>query len=237
VVRTIQVNATGKAKERLDPWAGDVDEIQAFLHIQRYEHAVKYVKGMVLDVGCGLGYGSGMLYRIRNSIVAFDISDTALLYAKRNYPGPTYIRADAQAFPFEDMSFDVVVALEIIEHVNSGIYLLREIYRVLKNEGVLILSTPNVAHLRNRLECALFKKNLIAEKSKNPKNPYHKHEYTPEELARLLESTGFTIEEKWGQILTFPLVHKLPPRLWVNTGHFLPDFSFHIICKVRKKRR
>ena len=232
MVKAIRVNAMGKDKERLDPLTGDVDKIQAFLHIQRYEHAIKYVKGMVLDVGCGLGYGSGMLHRIRNSIVAFDISDTALLYAKRNYPGPMYIRADAQAFPFEDTSFDTVVALEIIEHVNSSIYLLREIHRVLKNEGFLILSTPNVAHLRNRLECALFKKNLVAGE---PENPFHKHEYTPEELARLLESTGFTIEEKWGQILTFPLVHMLPPRLGANTGRFLPDFSLHIICKVRKK--
>ncbi len=232
MVRPIQVNATGKAKERLDPWAEDVDEIQAFLHIQRYEHARKYVKGMVLDVGCGLGYGSEMLYRIRDSIVAFDISDTTLLYAKRNYPGPMYIRADAQAFPFKEMSFDAVVALEIIEHVDSGTYLLQEIFRVLKKDGVLILSTPNVAHLINRLERTLFKKNLLAKKSKNP---YHKHEYTPEELARLLESIGFTIEEKWGQILTFPLVHKLPPRLCVNTGRFLPDLSLYIICKVRKK--
>lgn len=229
------MNVMGKDKERLDPLNGDVDKIQVFLHVQRYEHAMKYVKGLTLDVGCGLGYGSEMLQRTSNSIVAFDISDTALLYAKKNYPGPMYVRADAQVFPFEDTSFDTIVALEIIEHVNSGVCLLREIYRVLKNEGVLILSTPNVAHLRNRLECTLFKKNLVAEKSKNPKNPYHKHEYTPEELYRLLESTGFIIEEKWGQILTFPLVHELPPRLCVNTGRFLPDFSRFIVCKVRKK--
>lgn len=231
MVKIVQVNAVGKDKERLDPLAGDVDRIQAFLHIQRYEHAMKCVKGMILDVGCGLGYGSGMLHGVSNSIIAFDISDTALSYAKRNYPGPMYVRADAQAFPFKDTSFDTVVALEIIEHVNSSIHLLREIHRVLKNEGFLILSTPNIAHLRNRLECALFKKNLIAGE---PENPYHKHEYTPEELSRSLESTGFKIEEKWGQILTFPLVHELPPRLCVNTGRFLPDFSLHIICKVRK---
>jgi len=230
-VGTIQVEALSKGKERLDPCAGDVGELQAFLHIQRYEQAIKEVKGLVLDVGCGLGYGSGMLCRIHSSVVAFDISDTALLYAKRNYPGPFYVRADAQTFPFKNESFNGVVALEIIEHVDNGIYLLREIYRVLKKRGVLILSTPNVAHLINRLESALFKKDSLVQKQKNP---YHKHGYTPKELTRLLESTGFTIEEKRGQILTFPLVHKLPPHLCVNTGRFLPDLSSYIIYKARK---
>ena len=164
----------GKAKERLDPSAGEVDEIEALLHIQRYEYAMKQADGMVLDVGCGFGYGSSMLYGICNPAVAVDISDMALSYAKRYYPGPVYIRADAQVLPFKDMSFDSVVALEVIEHVNSGIYLLQEIHRVLKKEGTLILSTPNVAHLANRLRHALFKEKLLAKK---PRNPYHKHEY------------------------------------------------------------
>jgi len=222
-----------KAKERIDPWAGDVDEIQSLLHIRRYEYAVREVGGVILDVGCGLGYGSRMLYQIHNSVVAFDISDTAVSYAKRNHKGPMYTRADAQVLPFKDMSFDSVVAFEIIEHVSNDIYLLREIFRVLKREGTLILSTPNATHLRNRLECALFKKNLITEKQKNP---YHKREYTPRQLARLLESTGFIIEKRWGQILTFPLVHKLPPCLSVNTGRFLPDLALHVVYKARKNK-
>jgi len=226
-----------KAKERLDPWSEDVDEIQAFLHIQRYERATKEVEGLILDVGCGFGYGSTMLLQMcaqACTVVAIDTSNTALSYAKRKYSGPTYIRADAQAFPFKDMSFDSVVALEVIEHVDNDIHLLMEVHRVLRDEGILILSTPNTNHLTNRLRNALFKKELPRRK---PKNPYHKHEYTPKELASLLESVGFTIEKKWGQILTFPLVHKLPPRLRVNTGRFLPDFSFHIICNARKNGR
>ena len=231
----MQVNTMRKAKARLDPWSEDVDEIQAFLHIQRYERATKEVEGLILDVGCGFGYGSTMLLQMCKqacTVVAIDTSSTALSYAKRKYSGPIYIRADAQAFPFKDMSFDSVVALEVIEHVDNGIHLLREVHRVLRDEGILILSTPNIDHLRNRFKNALFKKELPRGKLKNP---YHKHEYMPKELSRLLESTGFTIEEKWGQILPFPLVHKLPPRLCVNTGRFLPDLSFYIICNARKK--
>ena len=226
-----------KAKERLDPWSEDVDEIQAFLHIQRYERAVKEVEGLILDVGCGFGYGSAMLLQMcakASTVVAIDASSTALSYAKRHHPEPIYMRADAQGLPFKDMSFDSVVALEVIEHVDNDTYLLREVHRVLRDEGILILSTPNVDHLGRRLEYTLFRKKPPTRK---PKNPYHKHEYTPKDLARLLESTGFTVEEKWGQILTFPLVHRLPARLRVNTGRLLPDLSFHIICKARKNRR
>lgn len=230
-------DAMRRARERLDPWGEDVDEIQAFLHIQRYERATKEVEGLILDVGCGFGYGSTMLLQMctqTRTVVAIDTSSTALSYAKKKYLGPIYTRADAQAFPFKDMSFDSVVALEVIEHVDNDIHLLREVHRVLRDEGLLILSTPNTNHLTNRLRNALFKKELPGGK---PKNPYHKQEYTPKELASLLESAGFTIEKKWGQILTFPLVHKLPLRLCVNTGRFLPDFSFHIICNARKKRK
>lgn len=220
------------SKERMDPWIEDVEGIQSYIHLQRYEYAMRKAKDVVLDVGCGLGYGSAALFNAKKSVSAFDISEYALLYAVRYYPGPAYLRADVHALPFRDGSFESVVAFEVIEHVDNGIQLLREIYRVLKNRGKLFLSTPNIAHLRNRLMHLLFRKDVFTDK---PKNPYHKYEYTNDELTRLLKTAGFIIEKKWGQILTFPLVHKLPPYLYANTGHFLPNLSLYIIYEARKE--
>jgi 2-polyprenyl-3-methyl-5-hydroxy-6-metoxy-1,4-benzoquinol methylase len=219
-----------KAKERLDPSAADVGEIEAYSHVQRYEYAIKDAKGTILDLGCGLGYGSEMLYRFHKSIVSLDISGPALSNAKKIYLGPMYIKADAQFLPFADESFDSVVALEIIEHLDNGLGSLREINRVLRDDGILIVSTPNTAHLRNRLDSLIRRK----EPPNRPVNPYHKHEYSSKEFERLLKSARFAIRQKRGQIITFPLVHWLPPRVCVTTGRSLPDLSLHILYEARK---
>jgi 2-polyprenyl-3-methyl-5-hydroxy-6-metoxy-1,4-benzoquinol methylase len=167
------VKNVSPAKERLDPHSKDADGIQASLHLQRYEYAVEDVKGDILDVGCGLGYGSEILHRAHKSIVSFDISLKALSYAKKIYSGPKYLRADAQSFPFANETFDSAVALEIIEHLDNGLLLLQEIHRVLKDQGLLIVSTPNTSHLRNRLDQLILRKKIPS----RPANPYHKREY------------------------------------------------------------
>jgi ubiquinone/menaquinone biosynthesis C-methylase UbiE len=55
-----------------------------------------------------------------------------------------------QGLPFEDTSFDYVVMLEVIEHLQNPYFVLREISRVLKKEGILLLSTPNILNLKSR---------------------------------------------------------------------------------------
>ena len=97
-------------------------------------------------------------------------------------------------FPFPSASFDVVLFCEILEHLQSDpIRVLREIKRVLKQGGKLILTTPNVARLENI--CRL----IAGENIYDPYSGYgpygrHNREYTRDELAKLLGYAGFEIE-------------------------------------------
>ena len=97
-------------------------------------------------------------------------------------------------FPFASASFDVVLFCEILEHLQSDpIRVLREIKRILKPSGKLILTTPNVARLEN--VCRL----IAGENIYDPYSGYgpygrHNREYNRDELAKLLAFAGFEIE-------------------------------------------
>jgi SAM-dependent methyltransferase len=105
---------------------------------------------------------------------------------------PTHhFNVENERFPFADGSFDVVLFCEVLEHLpHDPLFALHEIRRVLKPEGTLILTTPNVARLENVARL------LAGENIYDPYSGYglygrHNREYTAEELRRLLEHVGF----------------------------------------------
>jgi len=135
--------------ERLVPGttAWDLYQIE---HRQRYDWAVKYcVDRRVLDVACGVGYGSEILQTAgAASVVGVDlvfeaISSNREAIGSRGHAQPLFTNADAGRLPFADGSFDVVVSFETIEHLPQPELLLQEIQRVLKSDGVCICSSPN----------------------------------------------------------------------------------------------
>jgi SAM-dependent methyltransferase len=102
--------------------------------------------------------------------------------------------AEAEAFPFDDASFDVVFFCEILEHMtNDPVAVLREINRVLTTEGHLILTTPNIGRLENvaRLILGL---NVYDPYSGYGPHGRHNREYNPHELTQLLSYTGFAVD-------------------------------------------
>lgn len=114
-------------------------------HIARYLFAGQIIEGKaVLDVGCGVGYGSQRLAQMGASAVhAFDLSKDAIQHAAAHYADPRvhYETGNAEEFSFEGR-FDVAICFELIEHVRHPRKVLENIKRALKPDGILIMSTP-----------------------------------------------------------------------------------------------
>jgi SAM-dependent methyltransferase len=97
-------------------------------------------------------------------------------------------------FPYEDGQFDGVVYAEILEHlIRDPIAVFAEIHRILKRDGWLIVTTPNVARRHNLMR---LKRGLNIYDPYSGYGPYGRHnrEYTAAELRELLTNTGFTVE-------------------------------------------
>jgi 2-polyprenyl-3-methyl-5-hydroxy-6-metoxy-1,4-benzoquinol methylase len=142
-------------------------------HMARYRLAARYVaEKHVCDIACGVGHGTCFLGRFAREVIGVDVSQPAIDWASRHFPGPniSYIRAAGDApWPFPG-SFDVIVSLETLEHTAAPDLFLRNIHERLTAGGVLVLSVPNGA--RDQARTA---------------NPFHLHHFTQEQLRRLLE--------------------------------------------------
>lgn len=132
--------------ERFIP--GQTDPELQMEHFNRYQFARQFVENKrVLDAACGAGYGTDMLARDAAFVAGIDISEESIAYAKEQYNGKRaqFQVASVDNLPFEENSFDVVVSFETLEHVDGRTQqgFLREISRVLTEDGILIMSTPN----------------------------------------------------------------------------------------------
>lgn len=127
---------------------GETDIELEIEHMSRYYFAAQFVAGKyVLDAACGTGYGSAILAHDAEKVAGIDISQESVQYAAQKY-GDSHVsfqQASVESIPYPDSTFDVVVSFETLEHVSEMAQgqFLREIRRVLKPDGVLVMSTPN----------------------------------------------------------------------------------------------
>lgn len=116
-------------------------------HLHRYAIAMQYAKDkIVLDIASGEGYGTSLLADVARKVFGVDISVKDVEKARLKYGNKknlNYINGSVYEIPFEDDYFDLVVSFETIEHVKEHDIVLKEIKRVLKKDGILIISTPD----------------------------------------------------------------------------------------------
>jgi SAM-dependent methyltransferase len=123
-------------------------------HWHRYHFVAPLVVGRtVLDIACGEGYGSALIARHAAQVTGADISPTAIAHALERYAGAANLdfrEADCAALPFADASFDVVVSFETLEHIAAQEAFLDEIRRVLRPDGLVVISCPNKAEYSDK---------------------------------------------------------------------------------------
>lgn len=161
--------------ERIIP--GKVEHHLEVEHIARYMSIEGHLRNggnKILDAGCGSGYGSAMLAKAGNFVQGIDVSCDAISYAHEKYSSENLLFSQVDCnheLPFPSNNFDVVISFEVIEHLTNYRLFLQELFRVLKPNGVCYLSTPN---------------KRVYTDARNYHNPYHVHEFYPQELSNLL---------------------------------------------------
>ena len=168
------------------------------LHLKRYEFAAPFCRGSeVLDAGCGVGYGSAYLGGVARRVVGVDRDEQAIAYARERYARPNveFRVGDLVALDLPDASFDVVCSFETLEHVADADTYLGEMARVLRPEGVFVVSTP---HAEATTEA--------------PKNPFHRVELSRADFEALLRRF-FGEVELFGQRRLQTARHRLMQRV------------------------
>lgn len=144
--------------------------------LKAYYLAVDYIKGDLLELGCGEGRGVALLAPIADSFTAIDKISEVVDELTQKFPDYTFKR---ESFPpldgTESNSFDTIVSFQVIEHITDDRKFLKEIWRVLRPGGKAIITTPNK------------KKSLT-------RNPWHIREYTAGELKALADSIFDEVE-------------------------------------------
>lgn len=145
-----------------------------------------------LDAGAGSGALSYLLKEKSFQVMACDINPKQF-----QVPGITCKQADLnEKIPFENNSFDYVISLETIEHLEDPWTFLREVLRVLKHKGQLIVSTPNLCHLSSRIFFLLFGRFIPFWARRYMESNWHINPIFPWELEFILEETGFKVIKK-----------------------------------------
>jgi len=164
-------------------WTGErlttyiAQEYGTIEHLHRYALAMNLSKQKtILDIASGEGYGSNLLSNTAEYVYGVDIDLAAVEHARNKYglsrTNLEFLRGSASDIPLPDSSVDVVVSFETIEHHTEHEKMMKEIRRVLRPSGVLLISSPE--------------KKIYSER--DPGNSFHVKELYLNEFKRLLSS-------------------------------------------------
>ena len=185
-----------------------------------------FSKKSVLDLGCGGGILSESLAIKGAKVTAYDTSSKLIKVAKKRALSRNldidYRVGDIQLLKKKSLKFDIIISLEVIEHVSNYKAFLAGLHSCLNKEGIIILSTIN----RNFL--SYFSTILVAEKLLNlvPRGTHDWNKYIkPEEIINFYEEYNLKLDKKVG-LLPLPLIKNFK---WVRTSNTSSNYILSIV--------
>lgn len=145
--------------------------------LRAYYLAKPFVKGKLLELGCGEGRGIEILGSLVEQYTAIDKIVPIIDRLKLKYPTHRFESGHFPPIPFPDNSFDSIVTFQVIEHIKDDDLFVREIKRILRPGGIALMTTPNIKMTLTR-------------------NPWHIREYTADELTSLCQKYFDDVEMK-----------------------------------------
>ena len=180
----------------------------------------------IIDIPSGAG---AFILRLKdkgyNNVVAMDIQNILEIDHKNFAVGDM-----TESLTVEDNSADVVVCIDGIEHINKQFHFVKEVHRVLKDNGVFIISTPNISSLRSRWKwfCTGHHHKCNTPLDENNPNPlHHIGMISFPEIRYMLHTNGFTIQKvttnrikwvSWLYALILPLVYLMTSLAYYQSG-------------------
>jgi SAM-dependent methyltransferase len=191
------------------------------LHVARYELAARHARGRVLDLACGVGYGTRLVADRAAAVteaLGVDVATDAIHYATEHYarPGVRYQHGDALAFD-DPHGFDTVISLETVEHVDDPARLIARLVAVLRPAGLLIASVPTTPSV--------------------DVNPHHRHDFTERSFRALVAAHPLVEVDCLRQIQPYPIVgvlRRTEARMSDMRANLVGYYARHPVAALRR---
>lgn len=208
--------SVGQRERYDDEWNGWKAEATAFDGVRRYDQISRVVRQLIprkiLDIGCGDGRLARTIRAVCPDVVIHgcDVSTAALTRSKgldRQYA----VDLNCDGLPEPDESFDLVIASEVVEHLIMPDRVMVELTRVLKQGGHVLLTVPNVAFWRFRVQA------LCGQVPSVTADDRHLHSFSASLLEHLVRSAGLEVVQLTGLRQRFHRLSRLHFKLLSDT--------------------